>query len=342
MPVKTTPLDRQRITVIGTGCIGSSIGLALRQSRDASHLEIVGHDKNPSYARRALRREAFDRVALNLGMALKETHLVILAVPLASLREVLADVGRLLSEMGHTGAVITDTAPLKAPVLQWADELLPPEVYYVGGDPFLAPGMAGWEPLRSLVDARADLFVDAVYAITARAEDHPSAVRTLTNLALTLGATPLYMDPTEHDAVRTLTSAVPNLVSTALFRAIADAPGWQEARKAAGRDFATSTAAASGDVASRRMMALLNRATLLRGLDAAAAHIQHLRQLVEDNDAEALDAHLAATTGDRIRWIAESTTRSWQDAAQKIEKASLFERTLQALVGEGFTGTHDA
>lgn len=342
MPSKSRPSERQRITIIGTGCIGSSIGLAIRRSQDASHLEVVGHDKNPSRARRALKQEAFDRVALNLGVALKDAQLVILAVPLAALREVLADVGRLLSELSSSGVVITDTGPLKEPAIQWAGEFLDAGIHYVGGDPFLAPGAAGWEPLRGLIDAREDLFDEAVYAITARAEDHPSAVRTITNLALTLKATPLFMDPVEHDAIRTLTSAVPNIVSTALFRAITDEPGWQEVRKAAGRDFATATVPSSGDIASRRMMALLNRPALLRGLDAVEQQLQALRKLVAENDAETLAAHLAKTSEDRILWIAESTSRSWQGDAQEIQKESLFERTLQALLGDSFAGNHEA
>jgi prephenate dehydrogenase len=330
------PSAKQRITIVGTGCIGSSIGLAIRRSRDADHLEVVGHDKNPSRARRAQKQEALDRAALNLGNALDGAQLVILAVPLAALREVLADVGRFLPE--GSGIVVTDTGPLKVPAIRWAEDLLPAGVHYVGGDPFLAPGIEGWEPLRGLVSASEHLFEKAVYAVTARAEDHPSAVRTVTNLALTLNATPLFMDPIEHDALRTLTSAVPNLIGTALFRAAAEAPGWQEGRKAATRDFATATAAASGDIPSRRMMALLNRSTVLRGLDAVEAQIQALRRLVDEGDAEALESQLAATAEGRIHWITESTTRNWQDKAQSIQKASLFERTLQALLGESFSG----
>ena len=71
----------QRIAIIGTGCIGTSIGLALRQSADADHLEIVGHDRNPGVARQAKKLGAFDRVDFNLDIALNGAKLVILAVP---------------------------------------------------------------------------------------------------------------------------------------------------------------------------------------------------------------------------------------------------------------------
>ena len=78
----------QRMTIVGTGCVGASMGLAIRQSADADHLEVVGHDRDHGLARRARSLGAFDNVALNLDIALRGAKLVILAVPLAALREV--------------------------------------------------------------------------------------------------------------------------------------------------------------------------------------------------------------------------------------------------------------
>ncbi len=217
------PGGRQRITIVGTGCIGTSIGLALRHSRDADHLEVVGHDRDMGRARQAQKMGAFDATPVNLDVALRGAQLVILAVPLSALREVLQDVGRLL-EPGHD-VVVTDVGPLKGPAITWAQSALPSSVHYVGGDPFLAPGVGGWEPLRGLDDASEKLFHEAVYAIAARAQDHPSAVRTIANLALVLGATPLFMDPAEHDAVRLIAGTVPALMAISLVQATSEAPG---------------------------------------------------------------------------------------------------------------------
>ncbi|HQE93364.1 MAG TPA: prephenate dehydrogenase/arogenate dehydrogenase family protein [Anaerolineae bacterium] len=329
-------MNRQRITIIGTGCIGTSIGLALRQSPDADHLEIVGHDRELGRARQAQKLGAFDRTDFNLDLALNGARLVILAVPLAEMRETLADVGRLLAP--DDGVVITDTAPLKVPVIAWAEEALPPGNPFIGADPFLAPGAGGWEPLESLHDARTDLFSRAVYAITARPDDHPSATRAIANLALVLGAEPLYMDPAEHDAVRLIADAVPDVVATALFQATVGAPGWAEVRKAAGRPFATATAAATGDAASRRMFALLGRDTLLRGIDAVLARLHELREMIAQSDAETLENAFAATDQARAYWMAESHARTWEIERGALKQESLFQRTLQALLGETMTG----
>lgn len=335
------PPDRQRITIIGTGCIGTSMGLALRQSPDAEYLEIVGHDREPGLARQAQKLGAFDRVSLNLHIALDGASLIILAVPLAAMREALTDVGHVLAP--DAGVVVTDTAPLKATVIEWAETLLPPGNHFVGADPFLAPGTGGWEPLESLKDARADLFSRAVYAITARPEDPPYAVQAVANLAAVLGAQPLFMDLAEHDAIRVIVDAVPGILATALFRATFTAPGWADIRKAAGRSFATATAAVSGDAPSRRMCTLSERDALLRGLDAVLVHLETLRELITQGDAAVLESVFATTSHARDGWITESRERTWDTVRDSFAGDSLLRRTLRAqagAVGKNDTGKH--
>lgn len=330
-------MDKQRITIVGAGCVGASIGMALRQSPDADHLDVVGHDRELATARHAQKLGAFDRVEFNLHLALADAKLVLLAVPLSALREVLADVGRLLD--ANAGVVISDTTPLKVPALQWADALLPPGNYFVGADPFLAPGVGGWEPLSTGGDARADLFARAAYAITARAVDHPSAVRTVTNLALALGAEPLFMDPAEHDAARIIGDATPAIIAAALFQATAGAPGWAEARKAAGRAFATATAGvADADTASQCMTAMLGRETLLRGLDAFQEQLSALRSIIAAGNAEALEQTLSNVAQARAYWMAESRERIWDIERGATNQDGLFRRTMQTLFGEGVAG----
>jgi prephenate dehydrogenase len=327
----------QKITIIGTGCIGASMGLALQGSPDADHLHIVGHDRDHGVARRALKQGAFDDVMFNLDLALRGAQLVIVAVPLAALRETLNDISRLIAEDVQGGVVITDTAPLKRPALEWAASM-PAGVHYVGGSPFLAPGTAGWEPLRGLESASADLFRKAVYAVTPRSTDHPSAIRTVHNLALVLGATPLLMDPEEHDAVSLMARTVPALIGGALFDATAGQPGWEEVRRAAGREFATATAGVDADLASQRMAALLGRETVLRGLDAVVAQLGALRKMVASGDAEALEGALGSAIEGRSHWVMQSHARSWQTGPETQETSGLFDRTMQTLLGAGLAG----
>ena len=75
--INTEPRQRgaasRRITIVGTGCIGTSMGLALRKRTalaGAEPVEIVGHDRDVGCARRAQKLGAFDKIAVNLDLAL--------------------------------------------------------------------------------------------------------------------------------------------------------------------------------------------------------------------------------------------------------------------------------
>ena len=153
-----------------------------------------------------------------------------------------------------------------------------------------------------------------------------------------MGASPYFIDPVEHDAIRILTDAVPDLVATALFSSISETPGWMEARQAAGRSFATATAAAAGDAASRRMLMQLGRETTLRGVEAILNHLTELHTLLSKGDIDALEKALADASKSRDTWIVESLNREWQSKPDTTEHDNLFARTMRTFLGEGIAG----
>ncbi len=130
-------MPKPRITIIGLGLIGASIGLAL--SREQRDFEIVGHDKSPAAAGQAKKLQAVDKTDWNLISACEGAGLVILALPLGAIRETMQ---ALAGELA-AGAVVLDTASVKAPVQAWADELLPPTVTFVGTHPIVAVDQVG-------------------------------------------------------------------------------------------------------------------------------------------------------------------------------------------------------
>src|SRR5512138_1451981 len=115
-----------RITIIGLGQIGSSIGLALKAHQVDVHL--IGHDKDPQAAKESQRAGAVDDVKYNLPASVYEANIVILALPLDAVRETLEIIAPDLQE----GTLVLDTAPAKATVAAWARELLPPGRFYIG------------------------------------------------------------------------------------------------------------------------------------------------------------------------------------------------------------------
>jgi len=119
-------MDFKRVAIIGADCISVSIALGLKAQKEPP--EIIGYDTDAVAADLARARGAFDQVERKPGRACRDADLVIVAVPLTRLRETLATIAPHL----QPGCLVTDTAYLKAPVLRWAEELLPEGVFFAG------------------------------------------------------------------------------------------------------------------------------------------------------------------------------------------------------------------
>ena len=71
------PLDR--ISILGTGLIGGSVGLALKAA--VPGLQVIGYDIERASAEAAVTRGAIDQVALSVEDASVEADLVLLCMP---------------------------------------------------------------------------------------------------------------------------------------------------------------------------------------------------------------------------------------------------------------------
>jgi len=297
-------MDFKRIAIIGTNCISVSIALGLKAQKEAP--EIVGYDADAVAADLARARGAFDRVERKPGRACQSADLVIVAVPLTRLRETFTAVAPHL----QPGCLVTDTARLKAPVMRWAEELLPESVFFIGGHLVLNPTTAGLEPSEGLDAASADLLTEALYCFTTPAGTSSAAIDALAGLAESLEAYPFFIDVTEHDGLQAGVEGLPDLLVIALLRATVDTPGWQEMRKFAGHRFAVATETAS-DTHECHTAVFLNRENVLLRLNALLSELVQLRDVLAHDDAESLEQAFVTATEGRDRWIAEQKRGMW-------------------------------
>ena len=322
-----------QITIIGLGQIGSSIGLALKAHK--LDLRIVGHDKDADSAREAQKLGAVDEVKHNLPASVSGSRIVILALPFAGIRETLEVILPDLPE----GSLILDTAPSKTAVAAWAKELLPQGRYYVGLAPAINPAyLHGTE--FGVKSARADLFEKGLMVVNAPLGTPESVFNLTLELVSLFGAMPLLMDTLEADGLFAAIHMLPQLASSALLEATVDKPGWQEARKLAGRPFASVTAGSAyhDDVDSLRDAVLENRENVVRLLNAYLTALIQLRDEIEDNNRPALSQRLEAASGGRIRWLNERSVAEWLNyEAPKIDIPSFGERVNQAFFGASIT-----
>lgn len=298
-------MRKAKITIVGLGLVGSSLGLALREQ--GGNYEIVGHDREPAAASRARKMGAVDATEWNLIAACEEADLICLALPLAGIRSTLEAIAQDLKP----GTIVTDTATLKGPVLAWADELLPAHVSFVGGNPVLAPAEA-IQAARGAEGASASLFKGARYCLTPSPGADPEAVQVVSDMVTSIGAEPYFLDAAEHDGLMAWVHDLPTLVGAALMETASSASAWHEARRLAGETFAGATGALH-DAETLTHLLLGNAANLFRLLDIFQERLDALRRLVEAQDAEGLEALLGSLVETRERWVLDRERGRWEE-----------------------------
>lgn len=291
--------SKPRVTIVGLGLIGTSIGLALQASDSVEH--IVGHDKNRAASNQAKSLGAIDKAEWNLVSACERADLVILAMPLDAIEPTLAVIGPEL----RSGCVVMDTASVKQPVIAAANAL-PTHVHFVGGNPIPGRTVTGSGPEA----AHADLFRGSVFCIVPAAKTDASAVKLVSDLVTILGATPLFLDAAEHDGLLAAVDHLPGLLALAMIEMATGQSTWRELRKMAGSAFEASTRPVGGDAAAQAAVYHENRENLVRWLDAFAASLGEVRRMVAEESAE-LSERLKHAETERQQWLADWQAGNW-------------------------------
>lgn len=279
-----------RLAIIGTGRVGTSLGLALKAGRSGG-LEIIGHDRDYARAGEARKRGAVDRAEWNLPAALEGVGMVVVATPLNEMEKTFGEIAEFLPD----GCVVTDTAALKAPVLEWAARRLDSRVSFVGGHPVVVESD---EPAKP----RPDLFRDRAYCVIP-AETAPSdAVEQVIRLANAVGARPLFVEAAEHDSEMALLEQLPLLLASTLMNLATTSPSWRDGQRLAGPAFGAATALARTGAPEQRAQLQANREPVVSWIGRLQEELTELARLVQEDDGAELLRVLAAAEGERSVW----------------------------------------
>lgn len=275
------PYDRAAL--LGTGLIGGSLTLALKQAGVVR--TVVGHDLDAARAGRALERGIVDEVAARAAEAVAGADLVVLAVPVGATLAVCEAIGPALGNA--PSVLVTDVGSTKVEVLRAIDRALPFPDRFVGAHP-----MAGTE--RSGPDAAsAALFADRLCLLTPAPGTRPDALAACARLWQAAGARVRQMEPALHDQAMALVSHLPHAAAFALAAAVGDAavePGASGRAIAglSGGGFIDTTRIAASDAVMWRDVFLSNREALLAALDRLERQLSLVRRAVASGDGLAL------------------------------------------------------
>ncbi|MBE3073802.1 MAG: prephenate dehydrogenase [Actinobacteria bacterium] len=275
-----------RVRIVGTGLIGTSLGIAL--SRKGFQVSL--DDPSPTAA--ALARD------LGAGVLAADTTIedvtpdvVVVAAP----PDVVADV--VAAELSRwPDAVVTDAASVKGAVLAALHDRGVDLSRYVGSHP-----MAGREKSGAMA-AQGDLFEGRSWVVAPGPQASTGAIDLVRRIAEAAGSAILVMTPDEHDAAVAAVSHVPQIAASLVASRLCDLPSGAIALSGQGIRDVTRIAASDPGMWTQ---ILAGNASAVRGvLESFARELDAvlvaLRDLESDPDGGSVGARavLARTVAD--------------------------------------------
>ncbi|PZG00519.1 prephenate dehydrogenase [Micromonospora deserti] len=279
-----------RVAVVGTGLIGGSVLLRLR---DAG-LDVTGWD--PDRATREHARRQGVAAPETLDEAVAGRDVVFLCGPLPTLP------GTLLRVAGATApeCVLTDVGSTKVELADFArrhgltDRFVP-------GHPMAGAASAG------LTAATAALLDDAAWVLCPAPGPATDAFRRLAALVVALfRARVVPLSPEVHDTAAALASHVPHLLAGALAGAVQRAPLRDTVLGLAAGSFRDGTRVAGTPATRTANMLLGNRERVLGGLAAVTAYLDELAEALRAGDVAALTARYGEAAAARAALLGRS------------------------------------
>jgi prephenate dehydrogenase len=270
----------RQITIIGTGLIGGSLGLALKKHKFAGR--IIGCDREATLER-AHALGAIDEGAPDPGDAVRGSQVVVLAAPVLAILDLIERLGPSLPAK----TLLTDVGSTKLAVIERAVKVFGKNAprRFLGGHP-----MAGKET-SGVVNADPDLFHHAAWFLTPFTDQtlNDGLIAEFVGWIEQIGARIAMLPPEKHDHLCAWISHLPQMISTALAAALVEEFG-EEAPllPAGGRALQEMTRISASPYSMWRDIAISNQKNLgdaLLKLEQKLAHLREnlaTRQLAEE------------------------------------------------------------
>jgi prephenate dehydrogenase len=255
------------VVIVGTGLIGASIGLALREAGFAG--AITGIDASGDELRAAQELGAIDVAARSPDehrAAIAAADVIVLAVPVMAILRWMQQIAPSL----RPGQLVTDVGSTKVAIGELAEKLMPGQ--FLPGHP-----MAGKESGGAVL-AEASLFGGATWLFTPLHAATPVETE-WRDWVSRFGANILDLPAEQHDRVCAWVSHMPQMVSTAMSAMLEDEFGDSpELRAIGGRALREMTRLGASPYSMWRDIAHTNEAPIAETLHTLEQRLQHMRE----------------------------------------------------------------
>ncbi len=281
----------ERLAVIGTGLIGGSFALALKQAGQVG--TVVGAGRSQENLQIAQLRGILDEIAADSVHAVQGADFVLLAVPVGQMKGVMQAVAPQLGP----DAVVSDVGSIKQDVVDLAQQHLGASLSrFVPGHPIAGAETSGAEA------ARGDLFSARNVVLTPLPETNFKALVKVQSAWQACGAKVSIMQAGQHDRIFAAVSHLPHLLAYALVDMLANRPDADLFFNYAASGFRDFTRIAASSPEMWRDIALANKDALLIELGAYEAKLGELKVALTAMDGDVLMNIISRAHDARAAW----------------------------------------
>jgi prephenate dehydrogenase len=261
-----------KVSILGVGLIGGSIGLAASQRL---RCEVVGFDPNPNALRHAIEKGAISRGADTVAAACEGADAVFCAAPVAAL----AELARAALDATGPEAIVTDVGSTKWEIAVALGE----SERFIGGHPLAGAETAGVE------NARGDLFEGARWYLTPIGGVEGAAFEQLQQTVTGLGARPQAIEAEAHDRLMATVSHLPHVLANALAGvAVAELSTDSEQMPEVGPSFRDATRVAGSNPAVWADIFAANRESVANAIEALVGQLNQAVDVIRGGDRDAV------------------------------------------------------
>lgn len=271
----------KNLCVVGTGLIGGSFCLALKQAGACE--KITGAGRSEATLEKAQQLKLIDAYKTDIAEAVKDADLVFVSVPLGATRAVFEKIRTGLDAANNHYAVITDAGSAKTEVLQIAHEVFKKDFgRFVAGHPIAGTENSGPDA------AFAELYRNRRVILTPTEETDEEAIRLVTTLWQQTGARVEAMAAEHHDLVLAATSHLPHLLAFGLVHCLENLDDIEDVFRFAAGGFRDVTRIASSDPVMWRDICLHNRKPILDMMERYKEELEMLYNALAAGDGDKL------------------------------------------------------
>lgn len=260
-----------KVTIVGVGLLGASIGMAIRQKRLSD--EVIGIGRNITTLKKAMEIGAVDTISTDLISATKESNFLILCTPVQTAISML----KTIAEHIPPTATITDVCSTKKKICQTAQSIWQKDSPFIGSHPLAGSEKYGPE------HGKPDFYENTICLIEKGENTRPESKKLVCDFWKMMGANTIEIDAEEHDYFMAYTSHLPHILASALAQ-VAGETGAQ--RHFIGSGFIDTTRIAESRPEIWSEISMTNKNNILSSIEVVQKRLDEFKILLEKDNSE--------------------------------------------------------